>query len=97
MIYFPSQLKKLNCFLALPKFIKYAKVASACGEDTFPDIGKSSEYPIEVDPGKDFQFHSIFVCPVTREVIDPEHHAVLLPCGHVIAEYVSLLLFQITQ
>lgn len=77
----------LNKFLALPKFIKYEKVAYPEEDDGYVYTGVQNEFPIEVEVGRDFEFHSVFVCPITREVISPDHHAALLPCGHVIAEY----------
>jgi hypothetical protein len=33
----------------------------------------------------ELSFHSIFVCPVSREISTPENHAMLLPCGHILS------------
>jgi hypothetical protein len=38
---------------------------------------------LKADP--ELSFHSIFVCPVSREISTPENHAMLLPCGHILS------------
>ncbi|XP_010691478.2 protein RMD5 homolog [Beta vulgaris subsp. vulgaris] len=42
------------------------------------------ELPFPVDLDKDFQFHSTFICPVTRDEGSLENPPMLLPCGHVL-------------
>ncbi|XP_071707078.1 protein RMD5 homolog [Rutidosis leptorrhynchoides] len=39
-----------------------------------------------VDLGIDFQFHSIFVCPVTRDEASEDNPPMLMPCGHVLCK-----------
>ena len=39
--------------------------------------------PIEVDLDKRFRFHSVFACPVTRELATKSNAPKMLPCGHV--------------
>lgn len=51
-----------------------------------PDWKDCEELPVATDLGKDFQFHSIFVCPVTKEINTPDNPPMLLNCGHVISE-----------
>eukprot|EP01113_Clastostelium_recurvatum_P047156 TRINITY_DN8358_c0_g1_i2.p1 TRINITY_DN8358_c0_g1~~TRINITY_DN8358_c0_g1_i2.p1 ORF type:complete len:509 (+),score=148.54 TRINITY_DN8358_c0_g1_i2:181-1527(+) len=41
---------------------------------------------VEVDLGRDYQFHPIFACPVSREQSTKENPPVLLTCGHVISK-----------
>eukprot|EP01017_Pseudomicrothorax_dubius_P008665 TRINITY_DN12864_c0_g1_i8.p1 TRINITY_DN12864_c0_g1~~TRINITY_DN12864_c0_g1_i8.p1 ORF type:complete len:310 (+),score=85.89 TRINITY_DN12864_c0_g1_i8:60-989(+) len=66
---------------ALPKFIKYASLNKGA-------VWKEkNEIPIEVDIGNEFKFHSIFVCPVSREAEGPESQPVLLKCGHVLSKH----------
>jgi len=38
----------------------------------------------ELQLGPDLQFHSVFICPISREQSSPENPPVWLPCGHVI-------------
>lgn len=44
------------------------------------------QLPVPVDLGKEFQFHSIFVCPVLREQEREENPPMLMPCGHVLSK-----------
>lgn len=44
------------------------------------------QLPVPVDLGKEFQFHSIFVCPVSREQGSEENPPMQLPCGHVLCK-----------
>ncbi|KNC84685.1 hypothetical protein SARC_03119, partial [Sphaeroforma arctica JP610] len=41
---------------------------------------------VEIDVGKDHQYHSVFACPVSREQTTAENPPMRLPCGHVIAK-----------
>lgn len=42
------------------------------------------ELPVHVDLDREFQFHSFFVCPVSREQATEENPPMLLSCGHVL-------------
>lgn len=42
--------------------------------------------PVPVDLGKELQFHSIFVCPVSRDQASEENPPMLLSCGHVLCK-----------
>lgn len=39
---------------------------------------------IALPPG--YQFHSIFVCPVSKDQTTESNPPMMLPCGHVIAQ-----------
>ena len=65
--------------LAFPRFIKFAEIA----QDT--DMENKNEFPLDIEIGKDFNFHSIFVCPISREISTPDNYPMLLKCGHVIS------------
>jgi hypothetical protein len=40
----------------------------------------------ELELGREFVFHSVFACPVSREQSSPDNPPMLLPCGHVLAK-----------
>ncbi|CAG9313289.1 unnamed protein product [Blepharisma stoltei] len=42
--------------------------------------------PTELNLDPKLRFHSIFVCPVSREISTPENPPMLLPCGHMISK-----------
>lgn len=54
--------------------------------------GKKQEWqsmkqlPVPVDLDREFQFHSIFVCPVSRDQVSEENPPMLLSCGHVLCK-----------
>ncbi len=43
-----------------------------------------AELPAEIDLGPSLRFHSVFSCPVTRELASPENPPVMLKCGHAL-------------
>lgn len=43
-------------------------------------------YQVEVPLPPAYHFHSIFVCPVSKEQSTEDNPPMMLPCGHVIAE-----------
>lgn len=49
-------------------------------------VKETDEFPIPIDLGRDFQFHSVFVCPVTKEISTEDNPPMLLKCNHVISE-----------
>ncbi|EGR30918.1 hypothetical protein IMG5_121220, partial [Ichthyophthirius multifiliis] len=75
----------INLLKALPKFIKYAQISNQ-NQNLEQICKKNKEYPIEVEIGQEFKFHSTFVCPVSRDVVGPDQNIILLACGHVISE-----------
>jgi hypothetical protein len=42
----------------------------------------NNELPIDVELGKDFKFHNIFICPVSKEISTRDNPPMLLVCGH---------------
>uniref|UniRef100_A0A7C9AUF2 RING-Gid-type domain-containing protein n=2 Tax=Opuntia streptacantha TaxID=393608 RepID=A0A7C9AUF2_OPUST len=55
-------------------------------------IGKKQEWqsmkqlPVPIDLDKKFQFHTIFVCPVSRDQASEENPPMLMSCGHVLCK-----------
>ena len=43
-------------------------------------------HPTELKISDSLKFHSIFVCPVSREIATPENPPVLLTCGHMLCK-----------
>ena len=43
------------------------------------------QLPVELDVRGDAQYHSIFTCPVSKEVATADTPPLMLPCGHVLA------------
>lgn len=50
------------------------------------ELIKNNELPYEVELGRDFKFHNIFICPVTKEISMKDNPPMLLTCGHVISK-----------
>jgi len=65
---------------ALPNFFKFFQI-----KHISEDWKLAKEIPIEVEIGKAFKFHSIFVCPVSKEVNMNGEPPKLLKCGHIIS------------
>lgn len=68
--------------IALPTLEKVERVmAQARGQWT-----SVNELPVETPLPPGFLFHSIFVCPVSKEQATDANPPMMLPCGHVIAK-----------
>ncbi|XP_062178845.1 protein RMD5 homolog [Phragmites australis] len=44
------------------------------------------QLPVPIDIGPEFQYHSVFVCPVLREQSSDENPPMRMPCGHVVSK-----------
>ena len=67
--------------LALPRLIKYALATRSKGTEWTTD----QELPYETPLPESLLFHSIFVCPVSKEQTTAENPPMVLPCGHMLA------------
>lgn len=67
---------------AIPTLLKASRVAPNLHE-----LGMDDTLPVEIDIGRDCQFHSIFTCPVSKEEASEGNNApMILPCGHVLSK-----------
>ena len=64
---------------AIPKLAKLRRIIKENSKT-------AKELPCEVDLGPTFQFHNIFICPVTKEPATSSNPPQLLTCGHVISK-----------
>lgn len=46
----------------------------------------ANELPVETPLPPSYQFHSIFVCPVSKEQSTDQNPPMMIPCGHVICQ-----------
>lgn len=68
--------------IALPVLEKVERVmAQTRGQWT-----SVNELPVETPLPPSYLFHSIFVCPVSKEQATDENPPMMMPCGHVIAK-----------
>lgn len=61
----------------------YAKFINLNG---IGENGNMDEVDINIDIGKEFTYHNIVVCPVSKEICSSDNPPVLLTCGHVISD-----------
>ncbi|KAF9974123.1 hypothetical protein BGZ73_002593 [Actinomortierella ambigua] len=67
---------------ALPTMIKMASIMKA----KKAEWSQESELPVEINLTDDTKFHSIFVCPVSKEQATDENPPMMMVCGHVICK-----------
>ena len=67
--------------IALPVLQKYSRIITT----TKGQWTSANELPVETPLPPAMSYHSIFVCPVSKEQATDTNFPVMLPCGHVIA------------
>ncbi|KXL43209.1 hypothetical protein M433DRAFT_156202 [Acidomyces richmondensis BFW] len=67
--------------IALPTLQKLHSILTA----TRGQWTSANELPVETPLPPGFMFHSVFVCPVSKEQATDANPPMMLPCGHVIA------------
>jgi hypothetical protein len=68
---------------ALPTLLKMATVLSASKKQEWQQL---KQLPIEIELGNEFQFHSIFACPVSKDQSSADNPPMLMPCCHVLCK-----------
>lgn len=95
-----EELARQFCYLMGQSYESPLSVTIAAGVQGLPTLlklmnvmtGKKQEWhsmkqlPVPVDLDREFQFHSIFVCPVSRDQVSEENPPMLLTCGHVLCK-----------
>ena len=66
----------------LPTLLKLANVMAAKRQEW----QAMKQLPVPVELGKEFQFHSVFVCPVSRDQDSEVNPPMLMPCLHVLCK-----------
>jgi len=49
------------------------------------DFKTCEQLPVELELGREYYFHSIFACPVSKDQSTKENPPMMLPCGHVLS------------
>ncbi|KAL4911750.1 CTLH/CRA C-terminal to lish motif domain-containing protein [Aspergillus aurantiobrunneus] len=68
--------------IALPTLLKLQTIMRAKRTEWTTE----HELPVEIPLPPSYLFHSIFVCPVSKEQTTDANPPMMMPCGHVIAE-----------
>lgn len=68
--------------IALPTLLKLQNIM----QQKRTEWTTENELPVETPLPPSYQFHSIFVCPVSKEQTTDQNPPMMMPCGHVIAE-----------
>ncbi|AEO53123.1 hypothetical protein MYCTH_2294048 [Thermothelomyces thermophilus ATCC 42464] len=68
--------------LALPRLMKYMLATRSKGTEWT----SADELPFETPLPESMLFHSIFVCPVSKEQTTEDNPPMVIPCGHMLAE-----------
>lgn len=67
---------------AIPMLLKASRIAP-----NLQELGMDDALPVEIDIGRDCQFHSIFTCPVSKEeACEGTNMPMMLPCQHVLSK-----------
>ncbi|MCO5582420.1 hypothetical protein L7F22_036315 [Adiantum nelumboides] len=67
---------------ALPTLLKMATVLTSKKQEW----QLLKQLPVEIELSKEFQFHSIFACPVSKDQSTAENPPMLMPCCHVLCK-----------
>ncbi|EOD52017.1 Rmnd5a protein [Neofusicoccum parvum] len=68
--------------IALPTLLKLRSIM----REKKTEWTSQNELPVEIPLPPSYYFHSIFVCPVSKEQTTDQNPPMMMPCGHVIAK-----------
>ncbi|KAI5781814.1 CTLH/CRA C-terminal to lish motif domain-containing protein [Geopyxis carbonaria] len=68
--------------IALPTLLKMTSIM----KEKKTEWNSQNELPAEIPLPPAYHFHSIFVCPVSKDQTTEDNPPMMLPCGHVIAQ-----------
>jgi hypothetical protein len=68
--------------LALPQLMKFTQATRSKGTEWTT----TNEMPFETPLPNSMLFHSIFVCPVSKEQTTEDNPPMVIPCGHMLAK-----------
>ncbi|KAF2114723.1 CTLH/CRA C-terminal to lish motif domain-containing protein [Lophiotrema nucula] len=68
--------------IALPTLLKLQNIM----KEKRTEWTTQNELPVEIPLPPSYHFHSIFVCPVSKEQSTDQNPPMMMPCGHVIAQ-----------
>ncbi|XVF00687.1 hypothetical protein REPUB_Repub04eG0022700 [Reevesia pubescens] len=97
---FTKEITQLFCRLVGQSYQSPLSVAIAAGVEGLPTLLKLAsvmaakrqewqamkQLPVPVELRKEFQFHPVFVCPVSRDQGSEENPPMLMPCLHVLCK-----------
>lgn len=66
----------------LPTFLKYLKVVP----DKRQEWQTMEQLLVPVELSEEYRYHSVFVCPVSKEHSSEDNPAMRMPCGHVLCK-----------
>lgn len=75
-------LSTLAGMIAMPQILKAEQILRNKKE-----IINEKELPYEIHLPDQLKFHSLFICPVTKDISTLENPPMLLTCGHVVSQY----------
>ncbi|XP_010531332.1 PREDICTED: protein RMD5 homolog A-like isoform X2 [Tarenaya hassleriana] len=68
---------------ALPPLLKYMNLMVNKKQEEWQTM---EQLPIPVELSEEFQFHSVFVCPVSKEQSSDDNPPMMMSCGHVLCK-----------
>lgn len=75
-------LTMLAGMVSLPQILKAEEILK-----TKKELLTNNELPYEIHLPNELKFHSVFICPVTKEISTPSNPPMLLTCGHTVSSH----------